>query len=496
MVTFTHKGETVEYVITRTGTGGSSGNYLKTFGFAPNSFTPAGDTADKSGAVITFSCVAPAGSDVRVQIGNYTIPLSTETKDPNNGKYLKATYTGTFTLPQVDGNGNGTLGYPVFYASRKGESAVYSPGGLLEIINDPTSYVMQVTVDKSDIRPNLEVDPEFFYMATEGARFQVISKYDGVVKMTNGMYIAARDVSRVDKPLSAATVKSTSMTLSDKYTVISLKMDERAFHTVWMDKEFVQITLYGMTGDKPSLTLGENPLFSSAVTERVNDTTFRITLTYKAAKHIYGYYCVFDGTNLYVNFRNPASLAEGDKPLTGVVISLDPGHSTNSGAIRLHNGKEIWESELNLELSQRTAEKLRAMGATVVLSHQGEQLYELEELISQFRALSPDVNVSIHFNASEYMVSGTETYWCYGNSLLLGEVMLETFCEETGFTARKNMCDYYKVSRFCDFPSILFETAYISNPKDLAYFMDDDNMDAAASAIAQGILNFFVEQNN
>ena len=76
------------------------------------------------------------------------------------------------------------------------------------------------------------------------------------------------------------------------------------------------------------------------------------------------------------------------------------------------------------------------------------------------------------------------------------EKVLNTFCDLTGFTARKNMCDYYKVSRLCEFPSILFETAYMSNPKDLAYFMKDSNMDIAANAIAQGILEFFREQNN
>lgn len=496
VVTFTHKGKTVEYVITRTSSGGSSGDYLKTFSFAPDSFTPSYDTADKSGTEITFSCVAPAGSEVRVQIGNYSVPMSTKTKDPNNGKYRKATYTGTMILPQVDNNGNGTLGYPVFYATRKGESVSYSPGCLLEIINDPSSYAMEVSVDKSDIRPNLEVDPEFFYIATEGAKVHVISKANGTVKLTNGMYMAVEDVVPADKSFGPASVKSSALSVSEKYTVLSLKMTERAFHTVWMDNEFVQITLYGMEGEIPSFSVGENPLFASSVCEWVDASTLRITMAYKASKHIYGYYCVFDGTNLYINFRNPVTLADGDKPLSGVVISLDPGHSQNSGAVRLHKGKEVWESNLNMDLSKRTADKLRALGATVVLTHQGEQTYSLDELIVQYRALAPDANVSIHFNASDALVSGTETFWCYGNSQLLGEQVLKTFCDITGFNARKNMRDYYKVSRLCEFPSILFETAYMSNPGDLAYFMDSSNMDIAADAIAQGILNFFREQNN
>lgn len=496
VIRFVHKNQTVDYTVYRTASGGGSGNYLNSFSFASDGFTPSYDLADKSGVEITFSCVAPAGSTVEVRIGSYVIPLTTKTKDPQNGKYLKATYTGTMVLPQIQEDRNATLGYPVFHATRGNETASYAPGCLVEVINDPFSYTMKVSVDKSDIRPNLEVDPTLYYIATEGAKVNVVSKADGVVKLTNGMYMATSDLAPSDKALATADLKSATLSNAEKYTVLSLKMTDRIFHTVWMDSEYVEITLYGVQGETPAISLGENPLFRAVRTDRVDENTVRIVLTYKDAKHIYGYYCNFDGTNLYVNFRNPVKLADGDQPLTGVLVSLDPGHSQSSGAVRLHNGKEVWESTLNMELSQRTAEKLRAMGATVVLTHQGEQKYSLDELIVQYRALSPDVNVSIHFNSFEGLASGTETFWCYGNSQLLGETVLGTFCKATGFNARKNMCDYYKVSRLCEFPSILFETAFMSNPKDLAYFMDSNNMDVAATAIANGILAFFREQND
>ena len=495
-VRFVHKDQTVDYVITRTSSGGGSGNYLDSFSFASGKFTPTYDVADKSGVQIEFSCVAPAGSDVKVQVGGYSVPLTTSTADPNNGKYLKATYKGTLTLPQIDGDGNATLGYAVFTATRGEESVSNAPGALVEVINDPSSYAMEVSVDKSDIRPNLEADPTLYYIATQGAKVNVVSKKDGTVKLTNGMYLSTADVTVSDRSFTLAKVNSAALQSSGKYSVLSLKMTERAFHTVWMGTRSAEITLYGIAGDLPEISLGENPLFAAVKTERIDETTVRVTLEYKTSKHIYGYYCNFDGTSLYVNFRNPVTLAEGEKPLIGVTVSLDPGHSQSSGAVYLHNGVPVWESKLAMTLSKLTAEKLTAMGATVVLTHQGEQTYSLDELIVQYRALSPDVNVSIHFNAAESLATGTETFWCYGNSQLLGETVLKTFTEQTGFRSRKNACDYYKVSRLCEFPSILFETAFMSNPSDLAYFMDDANMDKAATAIAQGILNFFLEQNN
>ncbi len=503
-VTFTHKGQTVDYVITRTpssGTGSSS-KYLSSFGFAKDSFTPSSDTADRSGTTVKFSCVAPAGSQVTVKIGSYSLPLTTTTKDPNDGTYLKATYTGSFTLPQTDNNGNGTLGYVVFQATRGGEIATYSPGSLIEIINDPSSYVMEVTGDKADVLPNLEVKPTFYYVATEGAKVHVVSKGDGKAKLDNGMYLSLKDLKTVQSGTSSAKLNSATVSVSKKNTVFAFQLTDAVFHTVWMDNDYAEITLYNVAGEVPSLALGSNPLFSGAKVERIDGSTVRIVLTYKASKHIYGYTCHYDGNTLYVNFRNPVTLSSGSTPLSGVVISLDPGHSgsVDPGAIRYYNGKAVYESTLNWKLSNLVAGKLRALGATVVLSHpEVQSSYSLDETIAGFRALNPDLNLSIHFNAVDNdspTATGTEAYWCYGNSQLLSDVITKTFTEETGFKYRKSARDYYKVSRLCEFPSVLLETAFISNAKDLAWFMNDANMDKAATAIANGILAYFNEQNN
>ncbi len=502
-VKFTHKGQTVDYVITRTSsTGTGSSNYMSAFGFVKDSFSPSFDTADRSGTSITFSCVAPAGSNVVAKIGTYSIPLTTETKDPGNGKYRKATYTGSFTLPQTDNNENTTLGYVIFQATRGEESATYSPGCLIEVINDSSSYAMEVTSNGADILPNLEVKPTFYYLSTQGAKVHVVSKKDGKAKLDNGMYLSLSALKSVNSSFTTAKINGLSVSNSKKNTSFAFKLTDSVFHTVWLDTDFAEITLYNVTGEIPAVSLADNPLFSKMEALRVDDTTVRIHLTYKTSKHIYGYTCNFDGKTLYVNFRNPVTLSSGDKPLTGIVISLDPGHcgSVDSGARRYYNGQEIYESTLTWKLSNLVAEKLRALGATVVLSRKENQdSYSLDETIAGFRALNPDLNLSIHFNTVENnspTATGTESYWCYGNSQLFSDVLLKTFTEQTGFSYRKSARDYYKVSRLCEFPSVLFETAFMSNAQDLAWLMNDSNMEKASAAITNGIVAYFNEQNN
>jgi N-acetylmuramoyl-L-alanine amidase len=134
----------------------------------------------------------------------------------------------------------------------------------------------------------------------------------------------------------------------------------------------------------------------------------------------------------------------------------------------------------------------------VRLSHNGEGVKDLDTLIPEFRAWTPDINVSIHFNsvadnADPNKAQGVETYYSYAQSKLLAQTMLDSFSELTGIVKRTSKGGYYKVSRFTDFPSILFETAFICNPNEYEWFMQSENMDTAASAIVAGIVAYFTK---
>jgi N-acetylmuramoyl-L-alanine amidase len=48
---------------------------------------------------------------------------------------------------------------------------------------------------------------------------------------------------------------------------------------------------------------------------------------------------------------------------------------------------------------------------------------------------------------------------------------------------------------FPDFPSILFETAFLSNIYDYEWFTDKANMEKAADAIVDGIVEYFRQQS-
>ncbi|MDF2685695.1 MAG: hypothetical protein K0S55_876, partial [Clostridia bacterium] len=497
-VTFEHKGTTLQYLINKKEPY-TEPVYLDKFEFVSGYFSPQFDYAATSGTKLTFNCSAPAGANVYAKVGSYTIQMTTSKKKPSNGKYLIAWYEGSFTLPAAEGNT--VIGTPVFYAEMDGKTIKYEGSNVIEVINKPDDYLIEIINDKCDLKPNLSVDPDLYYMGTVETRDAVLSKAKGNALLRSGFYISLSDIKHVEGSLQKATAGNVSVSDSGQYTHVIIPLDQKTAHTVWMYDDRTEIILYNLTlNNIPSSTFGENSLFSDINISSIDAATIKITLTYKKPLHIFGYYANFDGSRLVINYKNPVSISAGSRPLSGIKISIDPGHSTSTGALGPWGEVKFYESAFNMTLSLKVKERLEALGAIVRMTHLGEGVKELDELIPEYRAWKPDANISIHFNSTpQYSdpanVKGAVTFHCYNNSKLLSQTVLDTFCGITGLKNRKAQYGYYKVSRFCEFPSILFETAFISNPEEYEWFTSSSNMDIAATGITAGIVAFFTVQS-
>lgn len=497
--TVTHKGQSLTYTVKRASEY-SEPTTMSSFGFVSSSFSPLNDYAAASGTKLTVSCIATAGAKVYAKIGDYTVQLSSSVAAATDGTYKRAWYQGTFVMPEV--TGNAVIGGVTFYAEAQGQTTVVKElSNTVEVINDPDSYLVTVTKNLCNLVASTDDSPDEYYAATLGATDGVVAKWGGNTKLKSGLFIANSDVEKTEGTLSnaAVSIMTSQQSADGKYTEISFYTDSNMMNTVWMYDDRTEIVLYNVGSFPGTLTLSDNPLFSG-ISYKKNGTTVTVTLTHKISMHIFGYKPAFSGGAFTVSFKNPVSLSSGALPLSGIKISIDPGHSLDGGAVGPW-GKVKWtEADWNYTLSQLVETKLLALGATTKLSHHRELLYDLDPLIEQFRAWEPDINISIHFNyvpdyADPLAIKGTETYYSFSSSKLLAKVMLEEFTENTGIYKRDYNPGYYKVSRFVDFPSILFETAFMSNINDYEWFTDDANMEKAADAIVSGIVEYFRQQS-
>ncbi|WP_305823482.1 N-acetylmuramoyl-L-alanine amidase [Massilia brevitalea] len=236
------------------------------------------------------------------------------------------------------------------------------------------------------------------------------------------------------------------------------------------------------------------------------------------------------------------SLIKPKPPVNNVVrmvtIALDPGHGgEDPGAIGATGSRE---KDIVLAVAKRLKTKLEALPNTrVMLTRDGDYFVPLGTRVEKARKVQADLFVSIHADAftvptargssvfvlSEKGATSTAARWLandqnkadmiggvnlgkhdkqlasvlfdlsttaqINDSLKLGKAVLgeigginrlhKAAVEQAGFAVLKAP----------DIPSILVETAFISNPEEEAKLKDDGYQDQLANAIAKGIKRYF-----
>ncbi|MEG7334833.1 N-acetylmuramoyl-L-alanine amidase [Bacillus sp. 0102A] len=180
-------------------------------------------------------------------------------------------------------------------------------------------------------------------------------------------------------------------------------------------------------------------------------------------------------------------------PVVGETIFIDPGHGDqDSGAV--DNG--LLEKEVNLDIAKRVNTKLKASGALTVMSRSNDTFYSLQERVSKAASVQADLFISIHGNANESSSpNGSETYYdttyqSTESKHLAGEIQpkLATYL---GTRNRGVKQAGFYVIKYSKMPSVLVETAFITNASDASKLKKAIYKDKAAQAIYEGTVSYY-----
>jgi N-acetylmuramoyl-L-alanine amidase len=238
--------------------------------------------------------------------------------------------------------------------------------------------------------------------------------------------------------------------------------------------------------------------------------------------------------------EDPARARPADKPLVSrmVTIVLDPGHGGEDPGAVGRGGS--FEKNVTLSIARRLKEKIDAQpNMRSLLTRDGDFFIPLQSRVSKARRVQADLFVSVHADAfikptargssvfvlSETGASSSAARWLankenaadliggvnfgvkdphlartlldlsqtatINDSLKLGRAVLgelgginalhKPHVEQAGFAVLKAP----------DVPSILVETAFISNPEEEKRLNDEDYQDKMAEAILRGIKGYF-----
>lgn len=194
----------------------------------------------------------------------------------------------------------------------------------------------------------------------------------------------------------------------------------------------------------------------------------------------------------------------GKPSIKGKTIVLDPGHAS----IQSWGGSDpgasgpagLREKDVVLDIALKTAKVLEAKGANVILTRTGDTNLTLAGRAQIANDSNADIFVSIHCNANtKSTVQGTSTYYYNnGNGQVdvrkkLASVVQSELVNAIG---RKNLGVLqanFAVLRLTTVPSILVETAFISNPEEEELLADSSFRSKIAEGIANGLELYFLE---
>jgi N-acetylmuramoyl-L-alanine amidase len=179
-------------------------------------------------------------------------------------------------------------------------------------------------------------------------------------------------------------------------------------------------------------------------------------------------------------------------------IILDAGHGgSDPGAIGPTGAKE---KDANLSMVQIIAQMLQNDGYRVILTRSDDTFVSLDQRVAIANSASADLFVSIHCNASDSRgISGTSVYYYTGTEVgaeltaarkNLAEILHRELQNRVALTDRGIHVENFYVIKNTLMPSILVETAYISNPGEEVLINDPAFQNKVAQAVSTGVQEF------
>ena len=534
--TVQHKGQVKTYTIVRK---------VKVF----ESVSPTGTLEVDGETSIRVEAKVYRGSKVTAVFNGKTITLSElESADGENKDSTYTSYVGNFTAPK-SGTSDKKLGAIQFKAtyknsteSKTGASVTllkkieipdWSPGGGDGIggsVLPPINPKLQVRVDTDylEVYDPGDTDPypsAKYYSLPKGTIDYVDSQRvisgKSFYYLHSGKRVLKSDVTTFTGTYNGNNALS-EMEFSEEgnATILRLKQKWNApFNITFNDVEYYtgsadhDFYVRNFTSDTVTITfdyatqaeavskelLKNTTMFTDIKLEKIiqyNIDRYRLHLKLARPGKYYGCYSYYDEDGyLVLRFNN----IKGS--LSGVRIFIDPGHGgSDPGAIGkyVENNETyiVKESEVNLKIVQKLAEKLRAQVAVVeYLTEEERAKYMasaggLPDRYKSGQRFKAEIMLSVHCNASGSSASGTEAWYTTPFSMPLAREISAGIAASAGINNRGPHNNRFAVNRGRTFPSVLVETAFISNDKEVRILNSAEGQDKIAAGIVNGIMNY------
>lgn len=462
-------------------------------------------TPSRSGTSITLEKVAVTGTTLNLRKGPGANYATIGQVKKGQQYYVIRRQTGWCNL-LISSTKNGWVSdkYVKTIKTASGGTTTSAPASNTSTV--PTNFAKKIIITGSVV--NIRTGPATTYSVTSQ-----VKRYDefGFIQEKNGWYRVALSAAKtgwITKTLASLVPSSystgevisvnTDVYSADQVSIIIKGSAPINFRkTVLTNPNRTVIDLIGFNPGKAagSKTLAVNNMLQSyylsqyTVLPRVARLTINQTKSCYFSTSLSG-----DKKTLTLTYRDGGILA-------GRKIVVDAGHGDfDPGAIGQTGLKE---KNVNLDIATDLAEDLRALGADVTMTRSDDTFVGLYDRSGIANNLGADLFISVHSNSStSSSANGTSTYYYAPASrtdlaaqakqrLYLAQVVQTELVKAVG---RKNLgvlTNQLAVLSTTKMPSILVETAFISNPTEEKLLGDPTTQGKFAQGICNGVVDYF-----
>lgn len=459
------------------------------------SMTPRSSLLAYNGVEFPISCVAPAGKTVTATLNGSTVTLTQNAVAAPN---VPAVFSGKMTLAGAGDGEVKNLG-PITYAIEGGETA--ASGGNVYLLRSDTAAYVRVTEFVASVFPDSSVtEGNYKSVYKAGVIEEIADQMGEYYQLASGGYIKKATVEVVDKSIAAPLV----------LTGVTERHDDRAERFILTGLGGVPYTFADEEDGRCTITLhqanatvnlsalpAESTLFSKI--QWSNDgNALTCTLTPRDAKKVWGIDILNQGKDAVLYAKRAPKLSNTPgKPMTGVVVVLDPGHGgTDTGAPSTLGVSGPYERDVNLANAQMLKMRLEQLGATVVMTRtENDTTLTLYDRMETAQNTLPDFFMSMHHNSvaesqDANLHSGVEAYYYEPFSRDFAEAAARSISENVyARDYRFSDWSYYTVTRMRYAPSILCEIGFMPNPTELKKVCNLSEIYKTADALALTMLN-------
>jgi N-acetylmuramoyl-L-alanine amidase len=298
----------------------------------------------------------------------------------------------------------------------------------------------------------------------------------------------------LDVPASAAPPNRVTANMKVRPSAdgvdLVVPLGQRAPYFVEEGERSLTLTLYGVRANTDLINYASaDTIIRTVEWTQESAERSRVTVNLRAAP--YGYLVVWENNALVLKLRGRPAI-DVNRPLSGLVIAVDPGHPP----IGATGPTGFWEPQATLPIGQKLKTILEQRGARVVMTRTTADPVALGDRPIIARRANAHAFVSIHLNAyadgiNPFVAPGTGTYFFRAHSEPLARAVQRGMVAQMGLQDLGVNYDNLAVVRGTWYPAVLCEGAFIILPDQEAALRTPEFQERYARGVADGLENYF-----